>query len=85
MPKKTDPIGSGSKTLTKIVKKVFIETLWHKKAFKMAAFLTKLVQGGGFTSKISISGSNFFGADLKANKNIKKEFVLLQRLLQRFS
>ena len=71
--------------MTKIVKKVFIEALWHAKAFNMATFLTKLIQGGGFTSKISIAGSNFFGADLIANKNIKKEVVLLQRYLQRSS
>ena len=65
--------------------KGFIEALWHAKAFNMATFLIKLVQGGGFTLKNSIYGSNFSGADLIADKNIKKEVVLLQRMSQKTS
>ena len=54
--------------------KGFIEALWHAKAFKMATFLIKLVQGRSSTLTNSIYGSNFSGADLIANKNIKRRF-----------
>ena len=79
--KKRSRHGSGSKTLTKTVKKVFIEALWHTKAFNMASFLTKLVQGGGFTSKSNISVSNFLGADLIANKSNKKEGCFTSKIV----
>ena len=46
-------------------KVIFIEALWNvAKVFDMTTFLKILVQGGDFTSNISVSGSDFLGADL---------------------
>ena len=64
--------------------KVFIEALWHvAKFFDMATLLKKLVQGGGFTSKISVSGSKFFGADLDLDPGNCLDPTFLTKLVQR--